>query len=89
MDVQVLTVSSKGQISLPINIRKNLSINTGDNLVLYATDDTIVLKTLKLPSIEEFQSAILETRNWASSVGYIENDVNNIIKTTRKKIKNR
>jgi len=84
MDAQVLTVSSKGQISLPINIRKKLSIDTGDKLVVYASDDAIMLKTLKLPSAEEFEAALSETQKWAASVGYAEDDVNDIIKSVRR-----
>ena len=84
MDTQVLTVTSKGQISLPINIRKKLSIDTGDSLVAYATDDAIILKTIKLPSIDEFEKALLEAKVWAASVGYKEEDVNDIIKSVRK-----
>ena len=53
MNTQVLTVSSKGQISLPVSIRKLLSIETGDKLVAYASGDVIMLKTLKLPTAEE------------------------------------
>jgi len=34
MSTQILTVSSKGQISLPVSIRKLLLIETGDKLVL-------------------------------------------------------
>ena len=55
MSTQILTVSSKGQISLPVSIRKLLSIDTGDKLVAYTSGDVIMLKTLKLPSAEEFQ----------------------------------
>lgn len=84
MDTQVLTVTSKGQISLPINIRKKLSIDTGDSLVAYATDDAIILKKIKLPSIDEFEKALLEAKAWATSVGYKEDDVNDIIKSVRK-----
>ena len=84
MDTQVLTVTSKGQISLPINMRKKLSIDTGDSLVAYATDDAIILKTIKLPSIDEFENALLQAKEWANSVGYKENDVNDIIKSVRK-----
>lgn len=83
MNAQVLTVSSKGQISLPIAIRKMLSIDTGDKLVAYASGDVIMLKTLKLPSVEEFQSALEEAQNWAEQVGYSEKDVNDIIKDVR------
>ena len=60
MNAQVLTVSSKGQISLPVAIRKTLSIDAGDKLVAYTSGDVIMLKTLKLPSAEEFEAAMDE-----------------------------
>ena len=85
MNAQVLTVSSKGQISLPVSIRKLLSINTGDKLVAYASGDAIMLKALKLPSAEEFDAAMSEAQAWAASAGYTEDDVNDIIKSVRKK----
>lgn len=84
MDTQVLTVSSKGQISLPVNMRKRLSINTGDKLVAYASDDVIMLKAIKLPGAEEFKDALLQAQEWAAKVGYKEDDVNDIIKSVRK-----
>ena len=63
MDAQVLTVSTKGQISLPVEMRRQLSINTGDRLVAYAHGDTIMLKTLKLPTVDEFD-AMLKGSPW-------------------------
>lgn len=84
MSMQILTVSSKGQISLPVSIRKLLSINTGDKLVAYTSGDVIMLKMLKLPSAEEFEASLDEAQEWAASVGYDENDVNNIIKSVRR-----
>ena len=83
MNTQVLTVSSKGQISLPVAIRKLLSIDAGDKLVAYASGDVIMLKTLKLPTSEEFEASLDEAQKWASSVGYKEEDVNDIIKSVR------
>lgn len=85
MNTQILTVSSKGQISLPVNIRKRLSIDTGDKLMAYTSGDVIMLKTLKLPSVEEFEASLDEAQKWAMSVGYNENDVDDIIKSVRKK----
>ena len=85
MNTQILTVSSKGQISLPVSIRKLLSIDTGDKLVAYTSGDVIMLKTLKLPSAEEFESSLDEAQKWAKFVGYDENDVNDIVKSVRKK----
>ena len=85
MSTQILTVSSKGQISLPVSIRKRLAIDTGDKLVAYTSGDVIMLKTLKLPSAEEFEASLDEAQKWAASVGYHENDVNDIVKPVRKK----
>lgn len=84
MDTQVLTISSKGQISLPINIRKSLSINKGDKIVAYTNGDVIMLKALKLPSKEDFEIAMKQTQKWAKSVGYKQNEVNDIVKLYRK-----
>ena len=87
MNTQILTVSSKGQISLPVSIRKVLSIGSGDKLVAYASGDTIILKALKLPTAEEFEASLNEAQEWAASVGYSERDVDEIIKSVRKKKK--
>ena len=84
MSTQILTVSSKGQISLPVSIRKLLSIDAGDKLVAYTSGDVIMLKTLKLPSAEEFESSLDEAQKCAKSVGYNENDVDDIVKSVRK-----
>ena len=85
MSTQILTVSSEGQISLPASIRKLLAINSGDKLVAYTSGDVIMLKTLKLPSAEEFEASLDEAQQWAKSVGYREGDVNDIVKSVRKK----
>lgn len=84
MSTHILTVSSKGQISLPVSIRKLLSIDAGDKLVAYTSGDVIMLKTLKLPSAEEFESSLDEAQKWAKSVRYNENDVDDIVKSVRK-----
>lgn len=84
MNMEILTVSTKGQISLPFSIRKRLSIDTGDKLAAYTSGDIIMLKTLKLPSTVEFEASLDEAQKWAASVGYEESDVNDIIKSVRK-----
>lgn len=87
MNTQILTVSSKGQISLPVNLRKQLSIKTGDKLVLYTSGDVIMLRALKLPSVKEFEDSLARAQEWAISVDYKESDVNEVIKSVRNKEK--
>ncbi len=85
MNTQVLTVSSKGQISLPIGMRKLLSIETGDKLVAYTSGDVIMLKVLKLPDAAEFEASLDKAKEWANSVGYTESDIDDIAKSVRKR----
>jgi len=85
MEAQVLTVSSKGQVSIPIGIRKRLSIDSGDKLVAYTSGDVIMLKMIKLPSADEFEKAMEVAEAWARSVGYCETDVDDVIASVRKK----
>ena len=56
-EARVLMLSSKGQVALPINMRRKLSIDTGDKLVCYISGDVILLKAIKLPSISDFEKA--------------------------------
>ena len=61
------------------------SVKTGKSLPHCQVVKSIFLTTLKLPSAEEFEASLDEAQKWAKSVGYNENDVNNIIKSVRKK----
>ena len=85
MSGEVLTVSSKGQVVLPATFRKKNSITAGTKLATYMADDMIIMKPIELPSIDEFKAQLDEARAWAASVGYKESDVNDIIKSVRKR----
>ena len=78
------TVSTKGQIAIPVSMRRDLEIDAGDKLVAYTSGDVIMLKVLKIPKLDEFEQALNEAQEWAKDVGYVESDVNAIIKETRK-----
>ncbi len=85
MSGEVLTVSTKGQVVLPASFRKKNSITAGTKLAAYMADDMIIMKPIELPSIDEFKAQLDEAREWAASVGYKESDVNDIIKSVRKR----
>ena len=83
MSIEVLTVSSKGQIVLPAAMRRKLAIDNGDKLAAYISDDVIMLKRIDIPKEDEFIKRLDEAKDWAESVGYQESDVNDIIKSVR------
>jgi len=52
-------VLPKGQITIPKDIRKYLSINIGDSLTLVCEDDRLVLMNSSLFALGEFQKAMV------------------------------
>lgn len=52
----VVTVSDKGQIAIPIDVRRELEIKTGDRLIVIKRKDNagiILLKTEKMDTLIE------------------------------------
>ena len=83
MPIDVLTLSTKGQLVLPNDLRKNLSLEPGDKIIAYWSNDSIVLKKLELPSDNDFEKEIDETVKYAKENGIKEQDISNIIKAYR------
>ena len=65
MAVDVLSVSSKGQIVLPMDIRKKLDIEAGAKLAAYAIGDMIMLKPIDIPTEQDFRKSLDEAALWA------------------------
>lgn len=56
----VATVSSKGQITIPSELREAFDLEQGTKLLVVPTDHGLVLQKIELPSIEAFQSRVAE-----------------------------
>ena len=84
MSVDVLTVSSKGQVVLPASMRRKLSITNGTKLAAYAAGDVIMLKMIDVPNENKFMAMLDEAQQWARDAGLTEADVNDAIKSVRK-----
>ena len=74
MSIDVLTVSSKGQVVLPAEIRKRLSIGNGSKLAAYASGDVIMLKPIAVPTEQDFTERLNEAREWSEAVGHTETE---------------
>lgn len=83
--MDLLTVSSKGQISIPAKARRKMKISQGDKLAYMVFDDTLVIKPVKVPSNEEFKESLDEAKSWAEEVGLTEDDISDAIRTVRKR----
>ena len=85
MKIQVITMSEKGRITLPIAIRKDLGLMPGSKFAVFWEGGAMVLKPLNAPIQEGFQAFLDKTKMWAEEVGYVEPDVQAIIQETRSK----
>ena len=47
MNVEIINVSSKGQVVLPLKMRNKLEINSGDKLFVYCNENSILIKKIK------------------------------------------
>ena len=83
MSVDVLTVSSKGQIALPVEMRRRLSIRQGDKYAVFENGDVIVLKPIKLPTEDEFMIWLDEASAWTKTIDIQQSQVSDIISEYR------
>ena len=53
MEIKIIKVTDKGQISLPIGMRQALNINQGDDLIVTKTDDSVIIKKVKTDDFKD------------------------------------
>ena len=83
----VTSVSSKGQVVLPKQIRESLMIGAGTRMLVISDGQSIVLKPLARPDISEFQNLMDAAAAWAEDVGMKEEDVASAVAAVRRRKK--
>lgn len=82
--MDTMTLSSKGQVSIPAKARRELGIGKGDKLAYTVIDGTLVIKPVRMPSEEEFAESLRQARAWASENNLTEADVDDAIRKARR-----
>jgi AbrB family looped-hinge helix DNA binding protein len=68
-------MSSKGQVVIPEEIRKRLGLKAGSQFIVVGDKDTVILKAIRPPSLDEFEDLITEARKQARVAGMKRNDI--------------
>ncbi|MBN1157504.1 AbrB/MazE/SpoVT family DNA-binding domain-containing protein [Candidatus Woesearchaeota archaeon] len=88
MGVEITKMSSRGQVVIPLNIRKNRNIKEGERFIVYDLEDSIVLKRVKnlegAKSIDEFEETFSSMWETAKRRGITKRDVALEIQKSRK-----
>ena len=81
--VATTKMSSRGQVVIPEQIRKSLSLENGTQFIVLGEGDVIVLKTISPPSVHEFDSVIGRARAQAKASGMAPEDIDEAIRQSR------
>lgn len=79
----IASMSSRGQIVLPVSIRRKLNLGEGSQFLVISDDENILLKPVKEPSLDEFYSLIEKAQETARKIGLTEDDIDKTIKELR------
>lgn len=82
-NIEVTSISSRGQLVIPQGIRDKLNIHEGEKFVVIGEDDTIVLKKLEIPSFKGVDKLLEKTREFAKSKKIKPKDVEEAIRRAR------
>ncbi len=81
--LEITSMSSRGQIVIPLDIREELGLREGEKFVVVGEEDTIILKKVTMPSFKNFDRLIQKTQQFAKEKGITKADVEGAIKRSR------
>lgn len=84
MQLDVTSISSKGQVVIPTDIRKEMGLEEGSKLMVFTDGVHVLLKPIGKPKMEMFKKLIKESRRYAKERGLTKSDLKKAIKKVRK-----
>ena len=77
-------MSSKGQLVIPEEIRNRLGLKPGSQFVVVGDKDTVILKAVVPPSMDDLDDLIKEAKKQARQAGLKQSDISAAIARVRK-----
>ena len=82
--LEITRLSSKGQVVLPLAVRRKLHLSSGAKFAVLGEGDTVILKRIALPPLSEIKKLLQESRRYARQVGLTPSDVKKAIQRVRR-----
>ena len=83
--VATTTLSSKGQVVIPEDVRNALGLEPGAQFVVMGDGDVVILKRIETPSKTEFRALAAKVRGQARRAGLKPADVQRVIRKVRRR----
>ena len=78
-------MSSRGQVVIPEDIRDKMGLHSGDQFLVLAEKDVVILKIVTRPNMNEYKNLITKARKSAKAAGLTQESIKSAIKVARKK----
>ncbi|MBU1181509.1 MAG: AbrB/MazE/SpoVT family DNA-binding domain-containing protein [Pseudomonadota bacterium] len=85
VNISTTKMSSKGQVVIPENIRKQLNLKSGAQFIVVGEKDVVILKNIAPPSLDEFGALIDKARKNGEKAGIKKSDINEAVLKARGK----
>ena len=82
--LETTRLSSKGQVVLPLAIRRKLHLSSGAQFAVVGEGDTVILKKVVPPPLSEIRRLLRESRQYARQVGLTPSNVKQAIQRVRR-----
>lgn len=83
--VATTKLSSKGQVVIPEDIRNKMGLHFGDQFLVLAEKDVVILKIVTRPNMNEYNALITKARKSAKAAGLTSESIKSAIKVARQK----
>lgn len=80
--IEMATISSRGQICIPNDIREEMGLEEGSKVLFVLTDNSLIMKKADMQTFRQITAPLKEE---ARKVGMKESDVDEIVHKVRKK----
>lgn len=83
-DPSTTTLSSKGQVVIPEEIRERLGLKAGAEFVVLGDKDVVIFKILRPPAKRDFTALVQRARKVAKQTGMRRADITTAVSKTRR-----
>ena len=84
-NIATTKLSSKGQVVIPEDVRKELGLEPGAQFVVMGEGDLVILKKIEAPDRSEFLALAKKVRSQVRKAGVKRSDVKNAVRTVRRR----
>lgn len=78
------TLSSKGQVVIPEDVRTQLGLKAGTQFVVIGDRDVVIFKVIEPPALEQFEPLVKRVRTAAKRAGLKKRDLGKAIAKVRR-----